>query len=446
MYLPQETIRKTRQGDPLSEEELQAFLNGYLKNEVADYQVAAWLMAVLLKGLSREETATLTRLMRDSGEVFTWHEPRARIVDKHSTGGVGDKTSLIILPLCVLEGLKMPMMAGRGLGHTGGTLDKLEAVGWNVFPQPEEARRLVDQIGGVFMGQTERMVPLDRRLYALRDVTATVESIPLIVASILSKKLAEGLGNLVMDVKCGSGAFMKDFADARKLAEELRIVGKACGLTVSCFLTDMSSPLGRFAGNALEVYECIQVLQGAGPTSTRELSLELATEAIRLANPERSPDEIKSRLTRHLENGAAFELFKKLGKEQGAQIKLLDQPESMLRAKHVLPVHAKPGASEASTRYISAIDVRALGLAVLQLGGGRRLQTDTIDPWVGLSDMLHVGAAVTEDEPLAFVHANDKSKGEIAVEMVRKAYQLTATPSVPSPLIRELLRGDEQHG
>lgn len=443
MHLPQETIRKTRQGEPLSGDELKSFFHGYLNNEVADYQVAAWLMAVLLKGLSRDETATLTRLMRDSGEVFSWDGPRSHVVDKHSTGGVGDKTSLIILPLCVLEGLKMPMIAGRGLGHTGGTLDKLEAVGWNVFPEPEEARRLVREIGGAFMGQTEHMVPLDRRLYALRDVTATVESIPLIVASILSKKLAEGLGNLVMDVKCGSGAFMKDFDDARKLAEELRIVGKACGLNVSCFLTDMSSPLGRFAGNALEVYECIQVLQGAGPSSTRELSLELATEAVRLADPSRSPAEIKQNLSRHLDSGAAFELFKKLGREQGAQVKLLEQAESMLRAKYVLPVHAKPVPNGTQTRHVSAIDVRSLGLAVVQLGGGRRLQTDTIDPWVGLSDMLHVGASISDDEPLAFVHANDRSKGEIAVEMVRKAYQLVPAAVATNPLIHELLRGDE---
>lgn len=446
MYLPQETIRKTRRGERVAEAELRSFLEGFLNGDVADYQVAAWLMAVLLKGMSREETAALTRMMRDSGEVFEWGYPRERVVDKHSTGGVGDKTSLIVLPLCVLEGMKVPMMAGRGLGHTGGTLDKLEAVGWKVFGEPAEARRLVERIGGVFMGQTERIVPLDRRLYALRDVTATVESIPLIVASILSKKLAEGIGNLVMDVKCGSGAFLPDINEARELAEELRAVGKACGLAVSCFLTDMGSPLGSFGGNALEVYECLQVMQGGGPTSTRELSIELAAEAIVLADPTRMRGEVRAALARHLDGGAALELFKKLGEAQGADLRLLDNPASMLRARHVIPVYPSPNGTlahdGARPRQVAAVDVRALGLAIVQLGGGRRLLSDPIDPWVGLSDMRHVGATLADDEPVAFVHASDQTKGELAAAMVRKAYKLTDEPVEAPALVRELLRGD----
>lgn len=444
MYLPQVTIRKTRSGEKLSADELQKFLGGFLSGDVADYQVAAWLMAAVLKGLSREETANLTRIMRDSGEVFSWSFPREKIVDKHSTGGVGDKTSLIILPLCVLEGLKVPMMAGRGLGHTGGTLDKLEAVGWQIASEPSQIRRLVETVGGVFMGQTEQIVPLDRRLYALRDVTATVESIPLIVASILSKKLAEGIGNLVMDIKCGSGAFLPEITDARMLANELRVIGKSCGISVSCFITDMGSPLGRCAGNALEVYECLQIMQGGGPQSTRDLSIALATEAILLADPTRQESEVKSALARHLDSGAALEVFKKLGREQGANPKLLDHPESLLRAKYVIPVYPLASAKghDDQPRHVQSIDVHALGMSIIQLGGGRKLVSDQVDPWVGLTDLRHVGSTLAEDEPLAFVHANDKSQGEIAAAIIQKAYKLTFEPVTPPPLVFEILRGE----
>ena len=240
--LPQEIIRAKRQGQPLSDEQIQTFLEDFQNDRVSEAQMGAFLMAVFFQGLSRAETVKVTKVMQGSGVNFEWPFDRRQVVDKHSTGGIGDKTSLIIMPLCLLAGLKVPMMAGRGLGHTGGTLDKLESIGVDVFPNQTRIRALVEQYGGVFMGQTAENVPLDRRIYAMRDVTATVESIPLIVGSILSKKLAEGIGGLVMDVKYGAGAFMETLEEARSLVRELTAVGSACNLNMRCLITSMKSP------------------------------------------------------------------------------------------------------------------------------------------------------------------------------------------------------------
>jgi len=428
MLMPQEIVRLKRDGQELAAAQLQDFFYGYLAGGVADYQVSAMLMAILLRGMTSRETADLTCIMRDSGAVLTWPYPRSIVVDKHSTGGIGDKTSLVLLPLGILEGLRVPMMAGRGLGHTGGTLDKLEAVGWNVFPTVGEARAQVDALGGVIMGQTEQVTPLDRRLYAMRDVTATVESIPLIVGSILSKKLAAGIGGLVMDVKYGSGAFMMQREDALELAAELKAVGEECGLRVRCLITSMNSPLGRFAGNTLEVYECLQVLSGTGPADTRELVLALATEMVCLAFPERDAGEVRFRLEGHLQSGRAYELFLRLAAAQGGDVGLLAEPEKLLGARLRLAVVAPAGG------HVQKVDVRKLGVAILELGGGRRLVTDKIDPWVGLSDMKHVGESVSPGEPLAIVHATDEQTGEVARALVASAYQV-GDVSMEDPLI-----------
>lgn len=430
--LPQEIIRKKRNGEELSATELKDFFYGFLSGTVADYQMGAMLMATTLKGMTPEETVELTRVMRDSGSVLKWTYPSAQIVDKHSTGGVGDKVSLSILPLCVLEGLRVPMTAGRGLGHTGGTLDKLEAVGWNVYPTEAEARALIERFGGVFMGQTDQIAPLDRRLYAMRDVTATVESIPLIVGSILSKKLAEGIGGLVMDVKFGSGAFMRELPDARRLACELKRVGAGLGLEMRCALTDMNSPLGDTAGNALEIHEALEILQGRGPKDSRELTLGLAVAMIGLAYPERASASIQASLEKRLQDGSAYELFLKLGEAQGADLSLLKDPKKLLRAKRQIPVILKGGTQVASC------NVRDLGLAVLELGGGRRLSADKIDPWVGLTGMKRVGATVAPGEPVAIVHANDGARGEAAVRLVENAYRLGDGIKV-EPLLAEWL-------
>lgn len=432
MILPQEIIRRKRDGLSLSEDELRAFFGGFLKGEVADYQVSAMLMAVLMKGMTHRETADLTRIMRDSGETFSWGPDRHLHVDKHSTGGIGDKTSIVLLPLCVLEGLIVPMMAGRGLGHTGGTLDKLEAVGFHVFPSPDQARKQVKDLGGVFMGQTEKIVPLDRKLYSMRDVTATVESMPLIVGSILSKKLAEGIGGLVMDVKFGSGAFMEKLDDARSLAEKLKAVGQELGLSVRCLLTSMNSPLGTYAGNALEILECLEVLRGGGPADTRELTVELGMEMVRLAFPERDADEVRRRLAAHLASGAAYEKFLAIARAQKADLMLLESPAKLVRAKTRVAVTAK------ATGVVTRVDTRKLGIAIIELGGGRRLSTDRIDPWVGLADLKRVGAKVASGDVLATIHANDEIQARAAKALIEEAYVVGEGDAL-DPLVAERL-------
>lgn len=433
MILPQEIIRRKRDGNALTEGELRAFFEGFLKGDVADYQVSAMLMAILMKGMTHRETADLTRIMRDSGEKFSWGPDKHRHVDKHSTGGIGDKTSIVLLPLCVLEGLTVPMMAGRGLGHTGGTLDKLEAVGFDVFPTPDAAKKQVKELGGVFMGQTEKIVPLDQRLYSMRDVTATVESMPLIVGSILSKKLAEGIGGLVMDVKFGSGAFMEKLDDARSLAEKLKSVGQELGLNVRCLLTSMNSPLGPYAGNALEILECIELLRGKGPADTRELVIELGMEMVRLAFPERKPEEVRARLAAHLASGAAYEKFLAVARAQRADLALLEHPESLVRSKERVAVPS-PRAG-----VVTKIDCRKLGIAIIELGGGRRLASDRIDPWVGLADLKRVGARVDAKEPLATVHASDAATAAEARRLIEEAYVVEASGTASDPLVAERL-------
>lgn len=420
MSAPQEIIRKKRNGQKLSEFEIHEFFEAYIRGEIADYQVTAMLMAIILKGMNHVESACLTKIMRDSGKILQWNYPKNIVVDKHSTGGIGDKTSLVILPLCVLEGLKVPMISGRGLGHTGGTLDKLEAIpGMNVKPSAEQARKIVEKHGGVFMGQTEELAPLDKKLYALRDVTATVESVSLITASILSKKTAEGIGSLVMDVKYGSGAFMQDKKEALNLAQSLAMVGRECGLRVSCFLTTMNSPLGTMAGNALEIKECIEILKGGGPKDTKELVLSLTAEMVHLAFPKRKEKEIRNSLENNLKNGKAFEVFCNIIAEQGGDRRTLEDPSKLPAARYQVPVLPKK-----SSRYVQRIDVRALGIAIMELGGGRKLVTDKIDPAVGLTGLKHVGEGVAKNEPIAIIHANDESRAKLAHDIVQSAYVL----------------------
>lgn len=417
--LPQEIIRKKRRGLELSPDDITLFFGGFLRGEVADYQVAAMLMAIVLQGMSPAEVSALTLTMRDSGHVLKWSGVKREIVDKHSTGGVGDKTSLVIMPLCILEGLKVPMIAGRGLGHTGGTLDKLESIsGLRVYLNPDESQRMLVDNGGVFMGQTEQIAPLDKRLYALRDVTDTVESIPLITASILSKKLAEGIGALVMDVKFGSGAFMRAKEDALRLAESIVSVGRSSGLSMRCALTDMGSPLGDRAGNSLEVEECIEVLKGLGPNSTRELSLQLATEMVLLARPNESRTSVLSRLSRHLDSGKAFEVFSKVIAAQGGDVRQLERPELLPKAKYKKDVITPRAGAVASC------DVRELGLAVVGLGGGRRQAADHVNHAVGLSNLRRVGDKIASGDLLAVVHADEIDVAESVAKRIQDAYQI----------------------
>jgi thymidine phosphorylase len=429
--IPQEIIRKKRDGAILSAQDIAGFFNGFLDGQVADYQVSAMLMAILLKGMTHEETASLTEVMRDSGEIFKWPYEKSLIVDKHSTGGIGDKTSIVLLPLCVLEGLKVPMIAGRGLGHTGGTLDKLEAIGVNVFLSPEQIRKQLDSIGGVFMGQTDTVARLDRRLYALRDVTSTVESIPLIVGSILSKKLAEGIGHLVMDVKYGSGAFMQKYDDARNLAVWLKRVGEQCGVNMRCLITDMGSPLGTFAGNSLEIFECVEILQGRGPSDTIELTLELVAEMVLLAHPERKKDAVLKALRSHLSSGAAYEMFENIVSTQSGNVELLKNPKKLVSAK------IRESITADQDGYIFDIDTRALGIAVIELGGGRMKVTDKIDFDVGLSELKRVGTKVAKGDIIAEVHGNDRAKVDCAKAIVKASYKVRQQAPAPVALIAE---------
>lgn len=424
MSLPQEIIRRKRDGYRLSSGEIEEFFLGFRTGSVADYQMGAMLMAIYLKGMDFEETAALTKLMRDGGKVLSWDFPPERVVDKHSTGGIGDKTSLIIMPLATLEGLRVPMMAGRGLGHTGGTLDKLEAInGMTVYLPVDELMAIGEKYGGVFMGQTEEIAPIDKRLYSLRDVTGTIESIPLITASILSKKLAEGLGGLVMDVKFGSGAFMSKKDDALELAKMIAGVAKECGLALRVLLTSMNSPLGTSAGNALEVAECIDVMQGKGPDSTRELVIELTAEMVKLAYPSRDMATIRRSLESHLDSGKVFEKFCQIIGAQKGDVSQLRDTSKLPAARLKVPVFADvSGCQSGSPLKVSSINVRDLGLAVQELGGGRRLVADAIDPAVGLSGLKRVGDSLEVGEPIAIVHANDEAKCSIACKIVEKAY------------------------
>lgn len=431
--LPQEIIRKKRLGQALTSDEILAFFGGFLRGDVADYQVASMLMAIVLKGMTRDEAAALTLTMRDSGKVLAWPGNKKEIADKHSTGGVGDKTSPILMPLCILEGLKVPMIAGRGLGHTGGTLDKLEAIsGMNVYPSSDQAVKFLEKNGGVFMGQTEEIAPLDKRLYAMRDVTDTVESVPLITASILSKKLAEGIGCLVMDVKFGSGAFMQSKESALTLAESIASVGKASGLNIRCLLTDMGSPLGDRAGNSLEIAECIEVLKGEGPVSTRELSLELAAETVLLARPNESKSAVKSRMEGYLKSGKAFEVFSKVIGAQGGDLKQIEDTRKLPQAHTTFEIKASRAG------VVANCDVRELGMAIVELGGGRKKSSDKIDPSVGLSRMKRVGESIEAGEPLAVIHASSLSSAQAVSKRISDAYTI-GNHAAPESLVWRII-------
>lgn len=421
--IPQEVIRIKRDGGVVPFELLRGFLNGFLADHVQDYQVSAFLMATLLKGMNAQETADLTTVMRDSGKVMTWDYPRRAVVDKHSTGGIGDKTSLILLPLCILEGLYVPMIAGRGLGHTGGTLDKLESIpGMDVRISATRMRAQLDRLHGGFFGQTEEIAPLDRRLYALRDVTATVESIPLITASILSKKLAEGIGGLVMDVKFGSGAFMQQKQDAEALANMIAATARRLGIEIRCCLTDMGSPLGTMAGNALEIAETIDILKNEGPADSTNLSIDLAAHMVALARPESDFEETVTRLRRHLASGRAFEVFGDVIAAQGGDRHVLDDRDSFVKApvrqRVELPAALRDGA------VIKSIDVRKLGIAIQLLGGGRMKVTDKINPHVGLTGLKRVGQVIEPGEAIAEIHAQSVSDVLAVRDLVAGAFVL----------------------
>ena len=427
-YLPQEIIRAKRDGNELAAEEIAFFVRGLTDGSIAESQVAAFAMAVFLRGMTRDETVALTLAMRDSGRVLDWSDLPGPVVDKHSTGGVGDKRSLVLAPVLAACGAYVPMLSGRGLGHTGGTLDKLESIpGYTTAPDLDRLRRVVHAAGCAILGQTDDPAPADRRLYAIRDVTATVESIPLITASILAKKLAGGLQALVMDVKTGSGAFMPTHEQAEALARSIVGVAHGAGLATVALLTEMGQCLGHTAGNALEVREAITMLKGepAHP-QLAEVTVALCGEALVLAGLAPDCAAGRDRAAAALATGAAAERFGRMVAGLGGPSDLLDLPHAHLPAAPLVrPVLPTRGGR------VHAVDARQLGLAVVELGGGRRHPAHGIDHAVGLTNVLAIGDEVGGDRPLAVIHARDEPTLEAAAARVRAAYRMAdeATPA-----------------
>ncbi|HEY3861071.1 MAG TPA: thymidine phosphorylase [Verrucomicrobiae bacterium] len=418
---PVDLIRKKREGGEHSAKEISSLVEAFTRGAAPDYQMSAWMMAVLWRGLSSAETAALTDAMMRSGSVMDLSELPGAKVDKHSTGGVGDKTSLILTPIAAAGGLIVPMISGRGLGHTGGTLDKLESIpGFNVNLAPGEFLRVLRAAGCVMAGQTAELVPADKKMYALRDVTATVESAPLICASIMSKKLAEGIDALVLDVKTGSGAFMRRQEDAEHLAQMMVDTGQRMGKKMAALITDMDQPLGRAVGNSLEAAECQEILGGArDPLSEdlRAVSLELCAWMFFLGGRAGSVEEGRKLAGEIVDSGAALAKFKELCRQQGAA-----ESWRLPAAKFTASFTAAAGG------FIERIYCEQVGMASLVLGGGRSKQDDVIDHAVGLELRKKLGSAVQAGEPIAIVHYNDPARLPEAMKLLGEAYQIGPRP------------------
>ena len=431
-----DVIRKKRDGQELSKAEIEALVQGYTSGNIPDYQASAWLMAALLRGLSRAETAALTDAMLRSGEVLDLSEFSPKKVDKHSTGGVGDKTSLVLAPVAAAGGLLVPMISGRGLGHTGGTLDKLEAIpGFNVNLPVSQFRSVLRGCGCCMIGQTAEIAPADRKLYALRDVTGTVESPYLICASIMSKKLAEGIDALVLDVKTGSGAFMKKLEDAAFLAELMVETGERMGKKMVALITDMDQPLGRNVGNALEVVEVLEILQGEGPADLRELCLELAAWMFYVGGAASSVGAGKLTALQMIDSGRALAKFREMVQLQGGDLSAIDDPGLLPRSKHTADV-ASPRKG-----YVTAIACEAIGTACVILGGGREKKEDSVDPSVGIVLHKKVGDAVEAGESLCTIHYNSAPLAARAQTLIEESYQISEKPPAAArPLVHQVLQ------
>lgn len=430
-----ELIAKKRDGGVLTSAEITFLIEGYTRGEIADYQMAAWAMAVLLRGMDKRETADLTLAMAHSGDMLDLHDVVPLTVDKHSTGGVGDKTTLVLAPLVAAVGLPVAKMSGRGLGFSGGTIDKLESIpGFRANLDPQAFRRQVRDIGLVVAAQTGNLAPADKKLYALRDVTATVPSLPLIAASVMSKKLAAGADCIVLDVKYGSGAFMHTVHDARRLAEIMVGIARHAGRRASALLTSMEQPLGLAVGNALEVREAIATLRGAGPADLVELAIALGVELLLMA--ERASDEAVARLVLEaaLASGAAWEKFCAMVVAQGGDRAFLENPARLPTAPVIAPLRAT------QRGYIAAINTEALGWAVNTLGGGREHKGDAIDAAVGLLLHVRVGDYIDVGQPLLAIHAANEEQSAAIAPRLLAAYTLSAEPVAIQPLIAETVR------
>jgi len=429
-------IRKKRDSGEHSREEIDYLVSAYTHDQIPDYQMAAWLMAAWIRGFSRAELAALTEAMLHSGEVMDHSYLPVKKVDKHSTGGVGDKTSLILAPVVAAGGLAVPMISGRGLGHTGGTLDKLEAIpGFNTFLSLGDFKRVLRECGMALIGQTGEIAPADKKIYALRDATSTVENIGLICASIMSKKLAEGIDGLVLDVKTGSGAFMRKEEDSVALAEVMAETARRMGKKCVALITDMGQPLGRAAGHSNEVIESIHVLQGQGPADLRDLSLELSAWMFLLGERTKTVEQGRTLAVEMVRSGKALEKFRECIRLQGGNPRAIDDTSLLPSARGRLDV--KSGASG----FIEDINCLDLGIALAMIGGGREKKEDKLDLGVGLEFHKRIGDGVQAGEPLVTISYNVDAQLPAAQKMIAASYQIGDTKPPARPLIRRIIGG-----
>jgi len=432
--LPQWTIEKKRDGGELTPEEIRGFVNGYAAGDIPDYQMSALAMAIFFRGMTFPEVVALTDAMLRSGDVLTFPGLGMPTADKHSTGGIGDKLSLILAPLVACCGVAVPMLSGRGLGLTGGTLDKLESIaGYRTDLTTDEFRRVLGACGCSIMGQTAQLAPVDKQLYALRDVTGTVPSIPLIAASIMSKKLAEGADTLVLDVKWGSGAFMRRREDALELARTMVEIGARMGRRMAALLTDMNEPLGRAVGNATEVREAVAALQGQGPEDVMTVTMALAARMLILTDRAASVEAAVNILRAHIESGRAFERFCAMVRLHGGDSDVLTAPDGLPRARlrRELP--------SATAGTVLRVDAEAIGRAVAVLGGGRAQVTDRVDHAVGIVELVKTGERVSAGRPLMVLLANDEARCEEALRLLAAAVTVGAGPAPARPLLGDLV-------
>jgi pyrimidine-nucleoside phosphorylase len=436
---PQDVIRKKRDGLSLSREEIDFFIAGVTSGRIADYQISALLMAIYLNGMNEAEQQALTEAMLNSGNILDFSDIPKPKADKHSTGGVGDKTSIIIAPLVAACGVCVPMISGRGLGHTGGTLDKLESIpGYRVNLSASEFKQVLDQAGYVMAGQTAELAPADKRMYALRDATATVEAIPLIVASIISKKGAAGLDAMIIDVKVGNGAFMREEARARALAHALVSTGNSCGIKTRALLTDMNQPLGGAVGNSLEVEECINILRGEANEAAQpvlELSLELAAHMLVLANVDQTIEAGRRRLEEVVRSGRALECLKSNIAAQGGDPRVCDAPGDFLPL-----VRETVKVESPRSGFITKVDTTEIGHAIAAIGGGRVRIEDTVDPTVGFTSELKLGDQIRAGETIGTVYCADASAAAEAAHRIQAAYHVDdGPPAEPLKLVKEII-------
>ena len=436
---PQDVIRKKRDGQELSREEIVFFVDGVTTGRVADYQISALLMAIYLNGMSQTEQQILTEAMLESGSILDFSDIAKPKADKHSTGGVGDKTSLLIAPLVASCGVAVPMISGRGLGHTGGTLDKLESIpGYRVNLTVDEFKKVLNDVGYAMAGQTAELAPADKKMYALRDATSTVEAIPLIVASIISKKGAAGLDAMVIDVKVGNGAFMRDEARAKELAHALVSTGNSCGIKTRALLTDMNQPLGAAVGNSLEVLECIEILRGETSKAAYpvlDLSLQLAAHMLVLVNVEETIERALATLRRQIDSGAALEAFRRNILAQGGDARVCDDPNRFL------PLVTE-GVKVESPRsgFITRIDTTEIGHAIAAIGGGRVRIEDVIDPTVGFVTEVKIGDRITHHDALGIVYSADQPAAREAAARIQAAYVIDdVAPAASQTLVKEII-------